>query len=64
MTTQDRIVTDPRTCHGRAVISGTRVPVSGVLGSLAGGMTFEEIQLDLTTDDIRAALRFAAEALR
>ena len=66
MTAQDRIVADPRICHGRPVISGTRVPVSVVLGSLAGGMTCEEIQheYDLTADDIRAALRFAAEALR
>jgi uncharacterized protein (DUF433 family) len=66
MTTQDRIVTDPKICHRRAVISGTRVPVSVVPGSLAAGMTFEEIQheFDQTVDDIRAALRFAAEALR
>ncbi|MGA2841074.1 MAG: DUF433 domain-containing protein [Steroidobacteraceae bacterium] len=34
-----------------------------VIGSLAGGMTFEEIQreYDLTADEIRAALRFVGE---
>ncbi|MGH9865681.1 MAG: DUF433 domain-containing protein [Candidatus Acidiferrales bacterium] len=34
-----------------------------MVGSLAGGMTFEEIQreYDLTADDIRAALRFVGE---
>jgi uncharacterized protein (DUF433 family) len=34
-----------------------------VVGSLAGGMTFEEVQreYDLTADDIRAARLFAAE---
>jgi uncharacterized protein (DUF433 family) len=37
-------VIDPKIWHGKAVISGTRVPVSVVLGGLAGGMTFEEME--------------------
>ena len=63
MPTQDRIVIDSKICHGKPVIRGTRVPVTVVVGSLAGGMTFEEIQreYDLTSDDIRAALRFVGE---
>jgi uncharacterized protein (DUF433 family) len=63
MQAQDRIVLDPAISHGKPVIRGTRVPVTIVIGSLAGGMTFEEIQreYDLTADDIRAALRFVAE---
>jgi uncharacterized protein (DUF433 family) len=37
--------------------------VSMVVGSLAGGMTFEEVEreYDLTAADIRAALKFVAE---
>lgn len=63
MDTQDRIVLDPNICHGKPVIRGTRVPVTIVVGSLAGGMTFEEIQreYDLTAEDIRAALKFVGE---
>jgi uncharacterized protein (DUF433 family) len=63
MPTQDRIVLDPNICHGKPVIRGTRVPVTVVVGSLAGGMTFEEIQreYDLTPEDIRAALKFVGE---
>jgi uncharacterized protein (DUF433 family) len=63
MATDDRIVIDPNIAHGKPVIRGTRVPVTVVVGSLAGGMTFEEIQreYDLTTDDIRAALKFVGE---
>ena len=59
----DRIVIDPGICHGKPVVCGTRTPVAIVVGSLAGGMTFEEIQAeyDLTAEDIRAALAFAAE---
>ena len=60
-TMNDRIPIDPTICHGKPVIRGTRTPVSLVVGSLAGGMTFEEVQreYDLTIEDIRAALKFA-----
>ena len=63
MGTSDHIVIDPAICHGKPVIRGSRVPVTVVVGSLAGGMTFEEVQreYDLSADDIRAALRFVGE---
>jgi uncharacterized protein (DUF433 family) len=59
----ERILIDPKICHGKPVIRGTRTPVAIVVGSLAGGMTFEEIQreYDLTVEDIRGALAYAAE---
>jgi uncharacterized protein (DUF433 family) len=59
----ERIVIDPRICHGKPVLRGARVPVALVVGSLAGGMSFEEVQreYDLTIDDIRAVLKFAGE---
>ena len=61
MTTHDRILIDPAICHGKPVVRGTRVPVSIVVGSFAGGMGFEEVQreYDRTQEDIRAALAFA-----
>ncbi|HXY97511.1 MAG TPA: DUF433 domain-containing protein [Steroidobacteraceae bacterium] len=63
MATDDRIVIDAKIAHGKPVIRGTRVPVTVVVGGLAGGMTFEEIQgeYDLTADDIGAALKFVGE---
>lgn len=63
MTNHDRILIDPAICHGKPVVKGTRVPVSIVVGSLAGGMGFEDVQreYDLTQEDIRAALAFANE---
>ena len=59
----ERIVSHPSIHHGKLVIRGTRLPVSTVIGSLAGGMTSEEIQreYDIAAEDIRAALDFAAE---
>jgi len=62
---EDLIVIDPKICHGKPVIRGTRVPVTIVVGSLAGGMSFEDVQreYDLTSDQVRAALRFAGDLL-
>lgn len=59
----DRIIIDPAICHGKPVIRGTRTPVSIVVGSLAGGMSFEDVcrEYDLAVEDIRAALKFAGE---
>ena len=60
---ETRIVIDPKICHGKPVIRGTRIPVAIVVGSLAGGMSFEDIQREysLTAEDIRDALAFAAQ---
>jgi uncharacterized protein (DUF433 family) len=60
---QDRIQRDPRIAGGDAVIKGTRVTLRTVLASLAEGATIEQILGDfptLTSDDVRAAIAFAA----
>ena len=61
----DRISIDPRICHGKPVIRGTRVPVVRIIGYLAGGMNFDDVQkdFDLAPEDVRAALDYAAELL-
>lgn len=61
-----RVVVDRNIHHGEPCIKGTRVPVALIIGSLAEGMTAEEIlqsypQLEL--DDVRAALAYAAEVM-
>ncbi|MBN1947027.1 MAG: DUF433 domain-containing protein [Bradymonadales bacterium] len=60
-----RIVADPSIRFGRPVIEGTRVPVERVVGSLAGGMSIEEVtqEYDLTREDVLAALAYAARLL-
>jgi len=55
----DRISINPRICHGKPCIKGTRVPVFVILDALAAGMTYEEISDDyppITNEDIKAAL--------
>jgi uncharacterized protein (DUF433 family) len=58
----DRIVVDPKICHGKPVIRGTRTTAAIVVGSLAGGMSSQDVcrEYDLTEEDISAALEFAA----
>jgi len=63
---QERIVIAPDLHHGDPCIKGTRIPVAMVIGSLADGMTPEEIQEafpQLTGEDIRAALAYAADVV-
>lgn len=62
-----RVVIDPNVRGGKPVIRGTRITVSDILEYLAGGMSQEEILADfpdLSVDDIRAALAYAAERER
>jgi len=49
----ERIVIDPKICHGKPIIRGTRMPVAPVVGSLAGGMSFGDVhrEYDLSIDD-------------
>ncbi|MBM3934524.1 MAG: DUF433 domain-containing protein [SAR202 cluster bacterium] len=60
---EKRITVDSRIQHGRPVITGTRVPVTRVLGELASGKSVDEIMKEyvLAREDIQAAIRYAAE---
>jgi uncharacterized protein (DUF433 family) len=62
---KDRIVVDPEIQHGKPVIRGTRVPITRIVGGLAGGMTKEEImqEYDLKEEDIKAALEYVTELI-
>ena len=60
---EDRIVVTPAVRSGKPCIKGTRITVYDVLEYLAGGMSEDRILNDfpdLSRDDIRAALAFAA----
>ena len=57
------ISVDPDIHHGAPVITGTRVPVSIVIGSLAGAMSKEDVcrEYDLSREAVESALACAAE---
>jgi uncharacterized protein (DUF433 family) len=64
---KQHIVLDPRLRHGDPCIRDTRIPVATIVGSLADGMTAEEIleaYPQLTPVKIQAALAYAAEVIR
>ena len=62
---QDRIMIDPGIQHGKPVIRGSRVPITRIVGGLAGGMSKEEIirEYAVTEEDISAALQYATELI-
>ena len=64
---RDRITIEPGKRGGKPCIRGLRITVYDVLEYLAGGMSEEQILADfpdLTVDDIRACLAFAADRER
>jgi uncharacterized protein (DUF433 family) len=61
------ITSDPNVMMGKPVVSGTRITVELILDKLAAGETVEQVLSEhprLTPDAIRAAIAFAADALR
>jgi len=66
MPVNERIEVDPKIMLGKPVIRGTRITVELILRKLGEGATEAQL-LDayprLTTDDIRAAMTYAAESL-
>ncbi len=64
---RDRITVDPKVLVGKPVIKGTRIAVEFLMELLAEGWTHEQILGNyphLTSDDIQAALHYAAETLK
>jgi uncharacterized protein (DUF433 family) len=64
---QPLITSNPKIMMGKPVVGGTRITVESILDKLAAGESFEQILAAhprLTADALRAAMAFAAEALR
>jgi uncharacterized protein (DUF433 family) len=66
MTAKDRVEVNPAIMLGKPVIRGTRIPVELILRKLGEGAREKDL-LDaypnLTEEDIRAAMIYAADAL-
>ena len=61
------ITIDPGKRGGKPCVRGTRITVGDVLGYLAAGMADDQIVAEfpqLTSDDVRACLAYAAERER
>lgn len=66
MTITDRIEINPKVMMGKPVIRGTRVTVELILRKISEGATEKELveaYPRLTREDIKAAIRYAADTL-
>ena len=62
--TKQRVTLKPEVCGGRPCIRNTRIEIAIILDGLAEGMTEADIidhYPQLTIEDIRASLSYAAE---
>jgi uncharacterized protein (DUF433 family) len=67
MSNLDRILIDPRICHGKPCVKGTRIMVWLVVQYLANGDSAEDILAaypSLSREDVQACLAYAAEMTR
>jgi len=61
---ENHIEVNPKMCHGKPVIRGTRIMVRNILGALAGGDSIADILKnypELTYEDVEAAIAYAIE---
>ena len=66
MTITDRIEVNPRVMMGKPVIRGTRITVDLILRKISEGASAKDLisaYPKLTRDDIKAAIRYAADIL-
>ena len=56
----DAITIDNEIQHGKPVLKGTRIPVAVIIGSLAGGMTYDEVieEYAVTQEQVLASLTY------
>ncbi len=60
----EKITSHPDLREGGPCIKGTRIPISIIIGSMAQGLTRDEVLKEypqLTNDDVSAALTYASE---
>lgn len=67
MNWRERITVDPRICHGKACVKGTRIMASVILDNLEAGISQDEIlksYSSINPEDIQSAIAYAAELAR
>ena len=61
-----RIIINEKIRHGKPTVKGTRITAEEVLGALAGGMTYREIEREygIRREGILAAIQYATAWFR
>ena len=60
------IEVNPKVCHGKPVIKGTRIMVSNILSLLGGGYSMKQIleyYPELAEADVKEAIQYAVAAV-
>ena len=64
----ERIKVDPKICHGKPIIQGTRIMVWQILDLIEDDLTFDDIINEyypkLTKEDIKACIEYANHPLQ
>lgn len=64
----EEITINPKICHGKPCIKGTRIPVEIIMELVANGYTFEKIIEEcyphLTKKQIQAALQYGTSVIK
>lgn len=58
----DRISVNPKICHGKPCIKGTRIMISVILGLVEEGFNFTQVieeYPELSVEDVKAAIEYA-----
>jgi len=58
---------NPKICHGKPVIKGTRIMVTDILSLLAGGYDVKKVleyYPELTEENVKEAIQYAISALQ
>ncbi|EKD23001.1 MAG: hypothetical protein ACD_83C00113G0003 [uncultured bacterium] len=62
-----QIIIDPKICHGKPCIKGTRIMVETILDLVGQGLSFDQIIADyypeLTKSQLKSALEYSASIL-
>lgn len=65
--TYPKITIDPKICHGKPIIKGTRIMLVNILSLLAGGYNILEVQEyypELTLEEIKESIQYAVKSIQ
>ena len=58
---KDEIIIDPKICHGKPIIKGTRIMVANILSLIAGGYNIDQVSNyypELKKESVLAAIKY------
>ncbi|MBI4154924.1 DUF433 domain-containing protein [Candidatus Woesearchaeota archaeon] len=64
---EEKIIVDPKICHGKPIIKGTRIMVVNILSLIAGGYNIEQVlnyYNELKKEDVLAAIKYAINTVQ